>query len=145
MRPVAPLLALLLTAACTAQQPLCGPCGGSAVHFVADPAVFVAGATYELCEEGFPCEQGPWLVPSGRAAPPDTPLSVAGIAVSGWAGAHSRKTVEAVVRDKAGQIVGQGRATFPYYEQREPEGCECYEAHVDLHLKAVDSVAIFGD
>ncbi|GAA3143833.1 hypothetical protein GCM10020001_078440 [Nonomuraea salmonea] len=58
------------------------------------------------------------------------------VPLSGDATDHSRRTINAVIRDGAGRIVGRGQATFPEYrplEQTEP--CHCHEARTDLSVQ----------
>ncbi|MEV0611710.1 hypothetical protein AB0I81_00180 [Nonomuraea sp. NPDC050404] len=138
--PPSPLTALLiagataLLTACSAQVQ-CGPCGGSGVQLLMEGTVAVQGRTYEVCDRRGMCEKGE--LPVMRATPaPASPVPVVFVPLPGDATKHSRQTVDAVIRDGAGRIVGRGQATFPEYrplERKEP--CHCHEAQTDLSIK----------
>jgi hypothetical protein len=138
--PPSPLTALLiagaaaLLAACSAQV-RCGPCGGSGVQLLMEGTVAVQGRTYEVCDPRGACEKGE--LPVMRATPAlASPVPVVFVPLSGDATDHSRQTIDAVIRDGAGRVVGRGQATFPEYrplEQKEP--CHCSEARTDLSIQ----------
>lgn len=80
--------------------------------------------------------KAPGVVPSGISTPAIA-VPAFTVPLPGTAEDYSRVRVKAVVRDQGGREIGQGQAAFPEYRPIErKEVCQCYDAFVELHMKA---------
>ncbi|GIH74591.1 hypothetical protein Plo01_10200 [Planobispora longispora] len=126
-----------------AEPVVCKPCPGNRVQLTAHQSIVRPDHTYELCDARGVCSEGQVAAsgPSGSPTPAagtgataGTQLPVAVVNLPGDATGYSRMSVQAVIKDARGRIIGEGEATFPEYPQVESEPCHCYNAFVQVDI-----------
>ncbi|WP_157545244.1 hypothetical protein [Microtetraspora fusca] len=140
------LCAAVVAAALTGcgTTPACKPCAGHRVQLTVHHSIVRSGLTYQLCDAHDICREGPLIVPSssmfptpaqGLSTPAGAQDIVFNVNLPGQAIDYSRMPVRVVVKNRKGQVVGRGEATFPEYPPIEAEPCYCYNAFVKVDVR----------